>query len=209
MEILSPLKHQNELAYAEYANSMKALANQARLESIRTKEMDYDKQAKKVYQAEVDSLMVKLNDAQMNSVRERAAQRTANIAKQKAINEAKAAGGKLKKADASKIGQRALSGAREDLGAVARRDRNIKITDREWEAIQAGAISKTQLRKILNNADVDELRERATPRASTEFSNAKVAQIQAMSGSYTIAQLAKKFDCSPSTISKYLKKGAN
>ena len=47
------------------------------------------------------------------------------------------------------MSQQALSKYREEVGSVARRDRSIKITDREWEAIQAGAISENKLIKIL------------------------------------------------------------
>lgn len=207
MTLVSPTKHPMELLYANYANSMKALANQARKEMMTTGEVKYDANAKRVYQTEVDSLMDKLNTAQLNSVRERAAQRQANIVVENAKSTAKEEGRTIKKDEIRKIGQRALSSAREDVSAVARRDRSIKITDREWEAIQAGAISKTQLNKILNNTDVDELRERATPKTTTTLSNAKIAQIKAMSSSYTIAQIADKFGISSSTVSKYLKGG--
>ena len=204
MSLVSPAKHPTELAYAEYANSMKSLANQARKNLMTTKEIEYDANAKKIYQNEVNSLMSKLNEAQKNSVRERTAQRKANVAQK----EAQVANPNIKKADLKKVGQRALSSARTEVGSVARRDRSIKITDREWEAIQAGAISKTQLKKILNNTDIDELREKATPRTTKTLSTAKVQQIKAMSETYTIAQIADKFNISPSAVSNYLK-GAN
>ena len=111
----------------------------------------------------------------------------------------------MKKGDIKKVGQRALSTARSEFGSVARRERSIQITDREWEAIQAGAISKTQLKKILNNTDVDVLRERATPRTTKELSSSKIDRIKAMSATYTIGEIADKFGISPSTVSKYLK----
>ena len=207
MTLVSPSKHPMELLYANYANSMKSLANQARKEMVTTGEIKYDANAKRTYQKEVDSLMDKLNTAQLNSVRERAAQRQANIVVGTAKAAAKEEGRTIKNGDLKKLGQRALSSARDEVGAVARRDRSIQITDREWDAIQAGAISKTQLKKILNNTDVDVLRERATPRTKSTLSDAKISQIQAMSSSYTIAQIADKFGLSPSTVSKYLKGG--
>lgn len=203
MSLVSPMKHATEIAYAEYANSMKSLANRARKEMMTTVETEYSASAKRTYQAEVDSLMVKLNDAQLNSVRERTAQRKANVVRQEAL----ATNPNIKKADLKKVGQRALSSARDEVGSIKRSDRSIKITDREWEAIQAGAISKTQLKKILDNTDVDVLRERAMPRTTTTLSTAKIAQIKAMSNSYTIAQIADKFGVSASTISKALKGG--
>ena len=201
MSLVSYSRHPKELAYAEYANSMKSLANRARMESIRTVEKDYDPEAKKQYRSQVDSLMSKLNDAQLNTIKERAAQRKANVAKARAEESDPT----LKKGDLRKVGQRALKSARDELGSVSRRDRNIKITDDEWEAIQAGAISKTQLKKILNNTDIATIREKATPKTSNTLSQAKVNKIKAMSASCTIAQIAEAMNLSPSTVSKYLK----
>lgn len=203
MTLVSPTKHPMELVYADYANNMKALANRARIEMVSTGEVKYDSSAKKTYQAEVDSLMSKLNTAQLNSVRERAAQRKANVKK----DEAKEANPNIKKGDLQKVGQRALTSARDEVGSIARRDRSIQITDREWEAIQAGAISKTQLKKILDNTDVDVLRERATPKTTVSLNTSQVNRMKAMSSTYTIAQIADKFNVSPATVSKYLKGG--
>ena len=203
MTLISPMKHPMELTYAEFANSMKALANQARKESMTTKEIEYDSNAKRIYQAEVDSLNEKLNTALLNSPRERAAQRKANV--EKAAY--KAANPNAKNGDLKKKGQQALSAARDELNAIARRDRSIEITDKEWEAIQAGAISKTQLKKILNNTDVDVIREKATPKTTKTLSDAKVNRIKAMSATYTIQQIADKFNVSPSTVSSILKGG--
>ena len=207
--LVSPARNPKELAYADYANSMKALANQARKEMMSTKETVYSASAKEVYQKEVKSLMDKLNNAQLNSPRERAAQRMATAevdAKKKA---AKEAGEPMKKGDINKVAQQALTKYRNEVGSVSRKNRNIEITDREWEAIQAGAISSTQLKKILNNTDIDKLRERATPRTATTLSTAKINKIKSMQNSgYTLAQIAKATGVSTSTVSNYLKKGA-
>ena len=202
--LVSDARHPMELLYADYANSMKALANQARKEMISTKKIEYDKNAKAVYQKEVSDLMTKLNEAQMNTTKERHAQRMAN-----ATVQSKLASGQIEKKDTKKVGTQALNKYREEYGSVSRRDRNIKITDREWEAIQAGAISETKLKQILNNADVDDLRQRATPRTVNTLSNAQVARIKAYSNSnYSINEIAKLMGKSPSTIAKYMK-GAN
>ena len=90
---------------------------------------------------------------------------------------------------------------------ISRRDRNIDITDKEWEAIQAGAISENKLKQILDNTDVAKLRERATPRSTKSLSTSQINRIRAMSSTYTLEQIASKFNVSPSTISKYLKGG--
>lgn len=204
--LVSEAKHPMELIYADYANSMKSLANKARLEAIKTGNLKYSSTAKEAYKAEVSSLKYKLNTALLNTTRERAAQRKANAevdAKQKAYREAN--GIDMKKSDVKKASQQALSKARTELNSVSRRDRSIKITDKEWEAIQAGAISENILKKILNNTDVDNLRERATPRATKGLTTAKINRIKAMSASYTLQQIADKLGISTSTVSKYLK----
>lgn len=199
--LVSKSRHPMELIYADYANDMKALANKARLEVIKTGKIQYSSTAKEAYKQEVSSLNSKLNTALLNTTRERAAQRKANAE----INAKKLADPTMKSGDIKKASQQALSKARNELNSVSRRDRSIKITDKEWEAIQAGAVSENVLKKILDNTDVDNLRERATPRASKELTQAKVARIKAMSASYTIQQIADKMGVSTSTVSKYLK----
>lgn len=199
--LVSKARHPMELIYADYANDMKALANKARLEVIKTGKIKYSPSAKEAYRQEVSSLNAKLNNALLNTTRERAAQRKANAE----VNAKKEADPTMKPGDIKKVSQQALSKARTELNSVSRRDRSIKITDREWEAIQAGAISENILKKILDNTDVDNLRERATPRATKELSSAKVARIKAMSSSYTLQQISDKLGVSVSTISKYLK----
>lgn len=198
-----------ERAYADYANRMKTLANQARKEMASTGKIAYSANAKRIYQPEVKSLMEKLNTALLNAPRERQAQLKANAEVNAKIKKAKDEGQELKKEDIKKTSQRALTKYRDSVGSVSRRDRSIKITDKEWEAIQAGAISENYLKKILNNTDIDNLRERATPRATTTLSKAKISQIKAMSNSnYTLSEIAKKLGVSSSTVSKYLKGGA-
>lgn len=187
-----------EEAYAEYANTMKSLANQARKEMVSTGKIAYSASAKATYQEEVDSLSAKLNVALMNAPRERQAQVIANasVAAKKQDNP-DMTNGEIKKAN-----QQALTAARTSVGA---RRETIKVTDKEWEAIQAGAISENKLTQIINNVDIDDLRQRATPRASTELSTAKVNKITSMNASgYSTAEIAEALGVSTSTVSKYL-----
>ena len=204
-ELVSSFRNPKELAYADYANSMKALANRARKEMVYTGKIEYSKTAKETYQKEVTSLERKLNDALLNSTRERAAQRMANAEISKKLKD----NPDMKKEDIKKASQQALTSSRASVGSISRRERNIVITDREWEAIQAGAISESQLKKILNNTDVDQLRARATPRTTTNLSSAKQNRIKAMSASnYTLKEIADALGVSTSTVSNVLK-GAN
>ena len=204
--LVSEGRHPMELIYADYANSMKSLANQARLSMINTEGLKYNRQASEVYKNEVSSLNTKLNIALLNATREREAQRRANAE----INAKKLANPNMKKDDLKKISQKALSNSRSDVGSISRRDRNIEITDREWEAIQAGAISENKLIQILNNADSDKLRQRATPHASTELSTAKINRIKALAANdVSLGEIANKLDISTSVVSKYLKGNGN
>ena len=200
--LISTYKHPKEIVYAEYANSMKALANKARKSLMTTGNMKYDPNAKKIYAKEVSSLMAKLNDALKNSVKERTAVRLAASE----ISEKKKKSDNLKAEDIRKMSQRSLSKYREQVGSVSRRDRNIKITDKEWEAIQAGAITENKLKQILANSDPDSLRQKAMPKNKTTLSNGQIARIKAMNNSnFTINQIAEKMGISPASVSKYLK----
>ena len=204
MTLVSRSKHPMELLYADYANSMKALANKARKSMVTTGNLEYNPTAKKIYNQEVSSLETKLNDALKNAVKERTAVRLAS-AEIKSRQEADPSLSKNKK-ELKKLSQRSLSKYRDEVGSISRRDRSIKITDKEWEAIQAGAISDNKLKKILDNSDPDTLRERAMPKNKNTLSTAQINRIKKMSDSnFTLEQMALKMNVSPSTISKYLK----
>lgn len=200
--LISTARYPMEIVYAEYANSMKSLANQARLEIKATGKIAYSSEANKKYKAEVSDLMSKLNEAQINHIRERQVLRLANTE----VNNKKLENPNMKKSDIKKLNQQAISKYRTEVGSISRRDRNIEITDKHWEAIQAGAISETQLKKILNNTDIDKLRERATPRVTNTLSTAQVNRMKALSASnYSLNDIAKKMGVSTTTVSKYLK----
>lgn len=205
--LVSAEQHPMELIYANYANSMKALANQARKEMLATGNLQYDPQAKKVYQEEVDSLMARLNEAEKNTVRERQAARLTTAEVKSKQEAAEAAGKELSGKELRKLNQQALNKYRQQVGSVSRKDRSISISDREWEAIQAGAISENKLKRILANANADELRQRATPRSSRALTTGQANRIKSLSasGKYTIAEIANQLGVSASTVKKYLK----
>lgn len=200
--LVSTSRHPKEIVYADYANDMKALANKARLEMVGTGKIAYSATAKAAYKDEVKSLDSKLNTALLNRTRERAAQRMANAE----VNAKKQANSEMKPDEIKKASQQALTKYRNEVGSVSRDKRSIKISDREWEAIQAGAISENKLKQILDNTDVDNLRQRATPRATTSLSTAKIAKAKAMrSSNYTLVEIAKALGVSTSTVSNALK----
>lgn len=187
-----------EEAYADYANSMKALANQARKVMVNTGKIEYSSSAKATYSDEVNSLMYKLNDALKNAPRERKAQAIANSV----VEAKKKANPDMSKAEIKKASQQALTSARASVGA---KRTPVQITDKEWEAIQAGAISENKLLQILNNTDIDEVRKRATPRTTNTLSQAKINRIATLRASgYSTSEIAEALGVSSSTVSKYL-----
>ncbi len=190
-----------ENAYADYGNKMKALANRARKEMVATPNLQYSKEAKARYQLEVDSLNAKLNTFLKNAPRERQAQALANSE----IKAKKQANPEMTKEDERKLRNTAIVNARATVGASSK-DVRIQITDKEWEAIQAGAVTHTKLAEILKHADADRVRELATPKAVSQLSDAKVSKLQAMarSGNYTNKEIADALGCSPSTVSRYM-----
>lgn len=200
--LVSDTRHPMEMLYADYANSMKALGNKARKEMVSTGKIEYSATAKKTYQEEVNSLNKKLNEALLNTTKERQAQRLANAEVQNKVKN----NPDMDNTDIKKASQQALTKYRSEVGSVSRRERSIKIEDREWEAIQAGAVSESTLIKILNNSDADVLREKAMPRRSNSLSSSQVNRAKSLAASnYTLSEIAKKLGVSTSTVSKYLK----
>lgn len=197
--LVSEMRTPMELAYADFANKMKSMANEARKTMVATKDIQYSPSAKTTYEEEVKSLNDKLLIAQKNSPRERQAQLiAASVVKAK-----KSANPDMTNADIKKESQRALSAAREQVGAKKQR---IEVTDKEWEAIQAGAISATKLNSIIKNADIDVLKEKAMPRTTKELSQAKINRIRSLSEQgKTNAEIANALGISPSSVSNYLK----
>ena len=191
-----------ERAYAEYASKMKALANKARKEMMTAGKINYSSAANQIYKKEVASLLSKLNLSRLNAPKEREAQRRANAEVLAKIR----SNPNMKPGDIKKLRQQALTKYRLRVGSISRRKRNIDITDNEWNAIQSGAVSESILKKILDNTDVDKLRQRATPKNASTLSSAKINRIKSLSNSnYTVGEIAKILGVSPSTVSKYLK----
>ncbi len=192
-----------EEAYANYGNKMKALANEARKEYMATKIAPFNKQAKTTYAKEVASLNQKIKEASMNAPKERRAQAVANSVV-KAKIEANPSLAQDKKA-LKKVRQLAITNARAEATASGKAVR-IKLTDREWEAIQAGAVSSTIIDKVMRYSDPDSIRAKAMPKTQKQLTPAKLNKLKAMaaSGLYTNQEIANALGCSPSTVSQYL-----
>lgn len=190
-----------ERVYADYANQLKALANTARKEALITESIPYSPSAKTTYAQEVGTLTAKLNVAQKNAPRERQAQIIANAIVTKKVQ----SNPPMDRDDLKKMRTQALAEAR--VRAGAKKDQ-IEITPKEWEAIQAGAVSNNMLQDILNNTNLDIVKQYATPRTTIPaMSNAKISRAESMLASgYTQAEVAQSLGVSVSTLANALQK---
>lgn len=192
--------HPVELAYANYANRLKELAREARLESYHTPNLKRDPAAAKEYATEVAELERKLNIAKKNAPRERQAQILADAEYKNKLRTNPEL--KSDKEHLKRIKGQTLTAARNRMGA---RKQRIDINDREWEAIQKGAISGTKLKEILDNTDADALKQRATPRDNKAVSDSKkMLAIQMSNAGFTQAEIADRIGISASTVSKII-----
>ena len=187
-----------EEVYAAHSNALKALANTARKMSLTTGSLKYSPTANKTYAHEVSSLNASLNRALKNKPRERQAQIIAD-----AVVSAKRAANPGLDGDAlKKLRGQELVRARAKVGA--NKDQ-IYISNEEWRAIQAGAISHTRLERILENADAKRVRELATPRAATVMTDSKLALAKArLDAGYSQAEVAASLGVPVSTLNTAL-----
>lgn len=191
-----------ESVYADHSNALKALANAARRESVHIPKVPYSDVAKKTYAKEVASLNEKLVTALKNAPLERQAQIIAN-AKVKQIMDANPG---MEKSEIKKIKGMALATARIRMDSGKER---VVITDEEWKAIQAGAITPNKLKNILDNADLDRVKALATPKDRVTMSTAfKQRARQMIAAGYTRAEVAAQLGVSVSTLSANLNEGS-
>lgn len=201
---LSSGTKQEEL-YADFANGLKALTNQARKEAVNMKGIQRDPAAAKKYAAEVESLKAKYQAVLANKPKERRAMIIAN-ANINAKIEAQGLDRKADKKEIKKISAVEMQRARDSVGASGRNSK-IVFTDKEWEAVQNHAISDSMLTKFLNSSDSSEIIKRAMPKASTTLSNAKLSKARAMLDmGYSYAEVAEACNVPKSTIYDALKK---
>jgi hypothetical protein len=147
-----------------------------------------------VYHKEVASLKSKLDTALRNAPLERRAQLVAN----QIVAQRHRANHDMDLAEKKKIKGQALKEARERINA---KKVPVDITDREWEAIQHRAISPDMLKKILNNTDVDKLKERATPRVHPVMTSAMTTRAKQMrSSGATYAEISDALGIPASTL---------
>ena len=167
---------------------------------IATGDIQYSKEANIKYMNEVNSLKAKYNESAKNKTRERAAQ----LAGTSRVNAKIQSNPDISKKEIKKLKDQSLQKARLEVGAKRKK---IEITDREWEAIQSGAVNKTLLNNLLKFVDMDIIREKAMPKSTTTLSSAQLRRVNAMlsSGKYTYQQVADAIGVSISTIRNVMK----
>jgi hypothetical protein len=191
-----------ETIYATHANKLKKLANNARKEALMTQPIKYSPTAKKAYAHEVESLNNKLKTAQLNNPLERQAQMIAN----KTITTKMADDPSLKtdKDSLKKVKNRALADARARVGA---KKEEIKIEPKEWEAIQAGAVSNNKLTQIFANTNDEKLKTLAMPKNKKAMSKAQISRAKRLlEAGNTYADVAETFGISSTTLSNLINK---
>lgn len=188
-----------ERLYADYSNALKNLANKARLARENTAGIRTNSEAKKKYAKEIDSIKEKLHKAELNRPRERQAQVMANAV----VESIKKDNPDLEKSEIKKISQQELTKARKIVGAERYA---IQVDDKEWEAIQNGAITENVLKNVLKYADMDVIRDKATPREAKQVNSFQINRIKSMASmGYTSAEIAKALGFSTSTVNQYIK----
>lgn len=194
-----------ENLYADFSNKLKAMANQARKEAVNMKGIQRNPEAAKTYAAEVASLKEKYNNMVANKPKERKAMLIAN-ANIKAKIQEQGLDPTIDKKEIKKISSVEMQRARDSVGASGRKSK-VTFTDREWEAVQAGAISDNMLTKFLNSSDSDEIVKRAMPKNVTVMTSAKMSKANAMLRSgYSYAEIAKACGVPESTVYSALNK---
>jgi hypothetical protein len=183
-----------EKVYADHSNKLKDLANKARKSAVNTKTTPYSPSAKAAYSNEVASLDAKLNIALKNAPLERQAQVLANAV----VSQKRQSNPDMESSEIKKIKAQALAEARSRTGAHKQR---IDLSDSEWAAIQAGAISNNKLEQILNNSDLDKIKGLATPKSAVVMNNVKKLRAKAMlDAGYTTAEVADALGVSLTTL---------
>lgn len=196
--LVSDRKHPVEVIYADHANAMKALANSTRLGASKIGTPKINKEAKRVYKAEVDDLVRQLHEAQKQKPLERQANRIANaVITQKRQEDPTL---RFDKDRLTKVEKQARDGAWARMGLERSK---ITITDSAWDAIQAGAVSATTFREILsgNYVKQERLFELALPKVHPVVSNPALSRAKAMlDAGLTNADIARQLGVSPSTL---------
>lgn len=192
-----------ERTYADYANKVHDLANRARKESKTQPSIKVSPSAKEAYAPEVTSLKTKVLEAKKNAAYEK----QVNILVNSQFSMIKRDNPDMDYDEEKRIKSQLQQTARKKIKGEEKKSQ-IQITAREWEAIQAGAISNTTLQYILTKADMDQVKNYATPRKTdVKLSANQISAIKTKMNSdrYTAAEIAADYGISVGTVYDLIK----
>lgn len=192
--------HPVEELYANYANELIRMGNEVGKQIAKAPKLVYSPSAAKEYAPEVESINNKLIAALKNAPRERQAQAlgTARFKAQVEQNPSLLDD----KAEKKKVKGQCLTQARADVGA---KKPSVKLEPREIEAINAGAISDSKLKTILDNADMDIVRKAFQTNTKNGISASMEALARSMAANgYSNADIAARLGVSATSVSKIL-----
>ena len=186
-----------EKEYVTHIQELQKLKRMADSEVSKIVPPKYSPEAARAYKNEVDSLNRKLEVAKSNAPREREAQILSN--KIYYTNRTPDMSKEAKK----KLRDRSITRARLETGANGR-EASVSLTFKEWEAIQARAISNTKLKEVLRYSDSEEIKQLAMPR-KPKLSDPKIQRAQGLIDSgYTYAEVSERLGI---TITSAMLKG--
>lgn len=190
-----------EAIYVDYVKKLQGLRNTALKEAAmvdqQVKDTAYSKPAAIIYKDEKESLTRKYNEAIANKPKERQAQ----ILNTKMYYEQVQPD--MSKEDKKKLRARTLASARQEVGTDRK---EIHITDEEWEAIQSRAVAKTQLKDILQESNMDRVRELATPMQKTMTPAKESRALALIKNGATYAEVANALGVSVNSINAIVNK---
>lgn len=186
-----------EEAYATYANHCKSLANKARKAMLGVDDrVTVNPTAAKAYSKEVDSIKGKILTAQKHAPLERQATIFAGCVIRSKLKENPTI--KDDEDSFKKLKSQALNGARNRFGGGRKK---LTLTDKEWEAVNAGAVNKTMVQNVARYMDSKDLKRYSIPRVTKTISPTMRSLIESMKGrDYTNKEIAQFLNISVSTV---------
>lgn len=189
-----------ERLYADFANTMKSLANRSRFIAVNTENMKRNPDSVKMYSKEVAELNEKLKAVKANKYLERQAQILGNKRYYAAKRDGNYSRDQLKR-----LQNECIAGARLSIGA---KKPTIDITPKQWAAIDAGAISSSLLTEIINNTSLETIQNytmpRRTQRSLVSYTDECLIRSMAARPGVTQAEIADAMGLSASTINAIL-----
>jgi DNA-binding CsgD family transcriptional regulator len=192
-----------EQKYVDFANKMKAMANEARKTRLFLENTKFDKAAKEKYSSEVSSIMAKINEARKHKPLEQKVQAIADVKIKQLLEQ----NDDMDKEDIRKHRARIVKEARSRMGTS--KNKRITLTDREWEAVKKGALTHSKINDLFSLMDVEVVKQYATPKNYVpKLSKSEIAYAKSLikGGNYTNQEIADMLGVSASTLARAIER---